>query len=370
MGTEDGKSLEAILRALDSHDWSTALEGVARAEQWCQRTIAGDPDLDIIVARLVRLAGHVKWEVRRAVANVAAQVQHPAFEAVLARLVADDNGRVRQAAENAALRRRDSRHASTLGKQHVERLNTTLDDIEARFGPRGRDAVRRAADQVANTFARELYHEVIRLVSPLAVSADRLREQLSAETVSLSGLREEAERVRRRVSHLRSVLDAMRAYTEQPALTFGAEDLREVVEEAAALAKGKSRGDEGPPLELSVPAGLFVDMSRSRLVQALTNVLENAIESYDGLGRHEPVVVRADRKEGLATIVIQDRGCGMAAEARQDATTLFATSKKNGTGFGLPLAVKIVESEHGGRLDIESTPDEGTTVRITMRVLR
>lgn len=92
-------------------------------------------------------------------ANVAAQVQHPAFEAVLARLVADDNGRVRQAAENAALRRRDSRHQSTLGKQHVERLNTTLDDIEARFGPRGRDAVRRAADQVANTFARELYHE-------------------------------------------------------------------------------------------------------------------------------------------------------------------------------------------------------------------
>lgn len=370
MDTEDERSLEAILRTLESNDWSTTLEGVAMAERWCQGTIVGDPDVDIIVGRLVRLVGHVKWEVRRAVANVAAQVQHPGFESVLIRLVTDDNGRVRQAAENAALRRRDSRHASTLGKQHVDRLNATLDDIEARFGPRGRDAVRRAADQVANTFARELYHEVIRLVSPLAVSADRLREQLSAETVSLIGLRDEAERVGRRVSHLRSVLDAMRAYTEQPALTFRVEDLREVVEEAAALAKGKSRGDEGPPLELSVPAGLSVDMSRSRFVQALTNVLENAIESYDGLGRHAPVVVSADRKDGLATIVIQDRGCGMASEARRDATTLFATSKKNGTGFGLPLAVKIVESEHGGRLDIESAPDEGTTIRITIRLLR
>jgi nitrogen fixation/metabolism regulation signal transduction histidine kinase len=369
MGTEDEKSLESILRKLESQNWSTALGGVATAEQWCQGTIVGDPDLDVIVGRLVGLAGHVKWEVRRAIANVAAQVQHPAFEAALARLVTDDNSRVRQAAENAALRRRDSRHASTLGKQHVDRLNATLDDIEARFGARGRDAVRRAADQIANTFARELYHEVIRLVSPLAVSADRLREQLSAENVPLSGLREEAERLRRRVSHLRSVLDAMRAYTEQPVLTFLTEDLREVLEEAATLAKGKKRADEGPPLELSVPAGLFVEMSRSRLVQAFTNVLENAIESYDGLGRKAPVAVSAGLKDGLVTIVIQDSGCGMAAEVRKDATTLFATSKQNGTGFGLPLAVKIVEAEHGGRLDIESAPDEGTTVRITIRAL-
>ena len=44
----------------------------------------------------------------------------------------------------------------------------------------------------------------------------------------------------------------------------------------------------------------------------------------------------------------------MSEEAQRDALTLFATSKPNGTGFGLPLAVKIVESEHGGRLTLES----------------
>ena len=55
----------------------------------------------------------------------------------------------------------------------------------------------------------------------------------------------------------------------------------------------------------------------------------------------------------------------MSAEAQRDALTLFATSKPNGTGFGLPLAVKIVESEHGGRLSIESVKGRGTIVRIT-----
>ena len=54
----------------------------------------------------------------------------------------------------------------------------------------------------------------------------------------------------------------------------------------------------------------------------------------------------------------------MSAEAQHDALTLFATSKPNGTGFGLPLAVKIIESEHGGRLSIESIKGRGTIVRI------
>jgi len=54
----------------------------------------------------------------------------------------------------------------------------------------------------------------------------------------------------------------------------------------------------------------------------------------------------------------------MSAEAQRDALTLFATSKPNGTGFGLPLAAKIAESEHGGRLSIDSVKGRGTTVRI------
>ena len=48
------------------------------------------------------------------------------------------------------------------------------------------------------------------------------------------------------------------------------------------------------------------------------------------------------------------------------ATVLFATTKVDGTGFGLPLAVKIVESEHSGRLTVESARDQGTTVSFAL----
>jgi nitrogen fixation/metabolism regulation signal transduction histidine kinase len=354
-----------LLAALDASDWSVALEAVSVAATRIRESVFGDANTDEIVAKLVTLANHTKWEIRRAVANAAAHAPHPIFESVLARLALDDNSRVRQAAAHAALRRRDSRHASILGKQHQDRINATLDDIEARFGAKGRDAVKRAAEQIANTFARELYHEVIRLLSPLAVSAERLQAQISEANVPVEALAGEAGRIGRRVTQLRSVLDAMRAYTAQPALGFKTEVLREVIQEAASVAL-ESEYDKSrrPSIEIHVPPGMVATVSRARLVQALTNVLLNAIESYKDVDSLKPIEIRAEAKDGLVTIKVEDSGCGMSAEAQQDALTLFATSKPNGTGFGLPLAIKIVESEHGGRLSIESVKGRGTIVRI------
>jgi signal transduction histidine kinase len=360
-----------LLAALDASDWSVALQAVSVAGTRIRGSIIGDPNVEEIVAKLVGLANHTKWEVRRAVANAAAHAPHSIFESVLAKLALDDNSRVRQAAAHAALRRRDSRHASMLGKQHQDRINSTLDDIEARFGPKGRDAVKRAAEQIADTFTRELYHEIIRLLSPLAVSAERLRTQLSAADVPAEGLAEEAGRIGRRVTHLRSVLDAMRAYTAQPALRFKTEVLREVIQEAASVAlESNSDKSQLPSIDIHVPSGVAASISRARMVQALTNVLLNAIESYRDVDLPRPIEVRTQVQDGLVTIKIEDSGCGMSAEAQSDALTLFATSKPNGTGFGLPLAVKIVESEHGGRLSIESVKGRGTIVRIIIPIHR
>lgn len=356
-----------LLRALSSNDWSVALEAVAAAERALRNTIVGDAEADPIVEKMAALTSHPKWEVRRAVANAAAHVPHPAFEAPLAKLALDDNNRVRLAAEQAALRRRDSRHASSLGKQHQDRINSILDDIATRFGTKGRDAVRRAADEIANIFARELYHEVIKLISPLAYSADTLHAQLLTGKVPPETLVEEAARVGQRVGQLRNILDAMRAYTAQPQLSYKQESLRDVIHESVTVAvESDSKGLRKPAIEVDIATTLVVCMARGRLVQALTNVLLNAIEAYGNGDSPKPIRVSAQLREGIVEITVKDSGCGMSEESQRDALTLFATSKPNGTGFGLPLAVKIVESEHGGRLTIESARGRGTLVRIAI----
>ena len=367
MGINDPTDGQELLRALSGNDWSVTLEAVNAAERALRDTIVGDAHADLIVEKMATLANHPKWEVRRAVANAAAHLPHPAFEAALAKLALDDNSRVRLAAEQAALRRRDSRHASSLGKQHEDRINSILDDIAARFGTKGRDAVRRAANEIANIFARELYHEVIRLLSPLAVSAETLRTQLLDANLPGEALVDEAARMGRRVAQLRNVLDAMRAYTAQPPLSYKAEVLRDVIQEAATVAiESDSNRSRQPAIEIEVSTTLVVCVARGRLVQALTNVLVNAIEAYGDADSPKPIKVKAHLHHGIVGITVEDSGCGMSEEAQRDALTLFATSKPNGTGFGLPLAVKIVESEHGGRLTLESKKGRGTLVRISV----
>ncbi|HSK03135.1 MAG TPA: ATP-binding protein [Kofleriaceae bacterium] len=357
-----------MIAGLDSGDWRQVLDAVTSASAWVQAITPGDARIGTVVARLVALAGHPKWEVRRAVAHAAAQTLHGDFEAALARMSTDHNARVRQAAEAAALRRRDWANASALGRQHEGHINATLDDIEARFGARGRAAVKRASEHIANTFARELYHEVIRLLSPLATSADRLVVRLGEGGVPREKLVDEASRMKGRIGRLRSVLDGMRAYTAQPDLRFQAESVREVVDESVALVREGQR--KAPRIHVDVPPDLHADVCRARMVQALTNLLANAIESYEGQEKPAPIAVTARATEHRVEIAIEDRGAGMSEEVLADATVLFSTSKPDGTGFGLPLAVKIVESEHDGRLSLESRKGHGTTVRVVVPIHR
>lgn len=355
-----------MIAALDAHAWGEVLEGVSAATSWVQAATPGDGRARAVIARLVALAAHPKWEIRRAVASAAGGTRAGDFEAVLARLATDHNARVRQAAEAAALRRRDWANASALGRQHEEHINASLDDIEARFGPRGRAAVKRAGEQIANTFARELYHEVIKLLSPLATSADRLACHLDDGGTPRGKLVAEASRMKSRIARIRSVLDGMRAYTAQHELPRSTEVVKEVVEESIALVRDARR--RGPPIEVDVPPELCADVGRARMVQALTNLLTNALEAHEGLEAALPITVTARAQEDLVEISIEDRGCGMSDEVLADATVLFSTSKPDGTGFGLPLAVKIIEAEHDGRLRLESRKGHGTIARVILPV--
>lgn len=357
-----------LAAALDAVEWMTVVEGVTSATSWLQAATPGDVRIPVILDRLVALATHPKWEVRHAIANASAKTKHRVFDAILPRLAGDSNARVRQAAEAAVLRRRHLVSSSVLGRQHEEQINATLDDVEARLGVRGRAAVKRAADHIANAFARELYHEVVGLLTPIAVTADRLAANLGDEQVARADLVIEAARMKLRIVRLRAVLDGMRAYAAQPTLQFSSETLRDVIEESVANVRDWAQS--GPNVRVDVGPEIRAEVCRSRLVQALRNVLANAIESYVGVTASDPISVIGRSEEERVVIEVRDHGCGMSERALADAVVLFSTNKENGTGFGLPLAIKIVESEHDGRLTLESRKGDGTRVTIVIPARR
>jgi nitrogen fixation/metabolism regulation signal transduction histidine kinase len=368
MATEGPDSIAA---RLTGRDWSGVLRAVAEAEAWLRTAAAGSTSADSLVRSLVEIARHPKWEVRRAVVQVAGIVPHPAFDTVVSAGRADDNSRVRQASDTAATRRRDWQATSLLGRQHEDRINAVLGDIDGRFGARGRDAVKRAGEQLANTFARELHHEVIKLLTPLALSVERLEARLGDDAVPRVELAVDAARIRARVGRVQSVLESMRAYTALPDLAFESEEIREVIDESVSLVRDAQALKElYPGIEVRSAAAMRAEVVRVRLGQAFTNILWNAVESYDGLPRRDPIRVVVEAEDGCVIVTFEDAGCGMSPEMLADAQVLFTTSKPHGTGFGLPLAIKIVESEHGGRVTLDSVRGRGTRIRVQVPMFR
>lgn len=352
----------AIVRNLDSPQWSVVVDAVASASVWMSEAPPGDAGIDMLAAAMEPLAKHSKWEVRRALAHAVEKPNTVACDRVLGILVRDVNARVREAAESSSVRRKDRRRASVLDDKHAERVIALLDELELSHGLNARRAAQRAADDIGCTYARELYHEVVKLLAPLALSAARIRGELHSPVSAT--VERELDRIDGDVRRIRSVLHAMRDYSYVPSLSFRREEIGDVIAEAIRIARASSDGRV--QLHVDAPSSVIAEVDRRRLIQAIGNLASNALEAYPSESHALPVRVAATAHDGYVIVAIEDRGAGMSPRAQADARLLFASTKAAGTGFGLPLAIQIIESEHNGRLSIASCVGRGTTVTVTL----
>lgn len=99
------------------------------------------------------------------------------------------------------------------------------------------------------------------------------------------------------------------------------------------------------------------------LKQAFVNLVENAVNSYDG--QRGTVEVATRLHAGQAEVVIMDRGCGIDDDCRDKVFTPFYSSRPAGTGLGLPLVAKIIEL-HEGHISIEPRDGGGTVIRVVL----
>ena len=113
---------------------------------------------------------------------------------------------------------------------------------------------------------------------------------------------------------------------------------------------------------------VIVSCDRSRMLQVLDNLLENAVHSAagdtDSTGK---VQVSTGQRDGFAVIEVRDNGPGLTDEARNHALDPFFTTKDTGTGLGLSISFEIVQA-HGGELQLVNHPRGGAvaTVRLPL----
>lgn len=122
----------------------------------------------------------------------------------------------------------------------------------------------------------------------------------------------------------------------------------------------------GIVLHLDLQPVPVIEADAAALKQAIRNVIDNALQSMRGHGR---VTVSVRTTTGGIALTVRDTGTGMGEEVRKRACEPFFTTKPGSTGLGLTLAYGVA-LRHGGHVEIESVPGNGTTVRLRLPVHR
>ncbi len=145
--------------------------------------------------------------------------------------------------------------------------------------------------------------------------------------------------------------------------------LTEVLDEALNIAKyyKRTRGRIATP---AMPADLpALEGVRDQLVQVFLNLVLNAIDATPRDGQIDlSILTPSDGAEpGWVEVLVRDTGSGIGAENASRLFQPYFTTKKHGTGLGLFVTRKLVE-DHGGSIDCESIPGQGTTFRVRLPV--
>ena len=207
---------------------------------------------------------------------------------------------------------------------------------------------------------RELVHEIRNPLNSVNLNLQILEEDLSAEKPSSSSdVQKRVQRIRREVERLDRILTDFRRYANLPPLAFETCDLAVLIEEVLDFNEPEAQ-KQNVQVNREIQALPPVQLDPSQFKQALLNLIINGVQAMEQGGI---LTVRAKPLNEGVQIEVEDTGQGIKPEQFDKIFDLFISTKAEGTGVGLTIVKQIIEG-HGGRVNVESTPDQGTTFSI------
>ncbi len=243
----------------------------------------------------------------------------------------------------------------------VRQLRETREEIQRLYSTQMSRAEHLAT---LGELAAGLAHEIRNPLAGIAGVIDIIGRDLPESSPGRPVLQE----VKQEVLHIKNILSDLLEYARPKQPIFHEADLGATAERAVSLARQQILSR---PIQLEFikdERDLRVEHDPAQIQQVLLNLLLNAFQALDGTGH---VRVEVAGEPGFGVVRVKDTGRGIPPQALANIFRPFFTTKGGGTGLGLSLAKRIVD-DHGGTIEVSSTPGQGTdfTIRLPRRIFR
>ena len=207
--------------------------------------------------------------------------------------------------------------------------------------------------------ARRVAHEIKNPLTPIALSAERIRRHLERDAEpdpqSLGIIRSCAETIEGAVETVRSLVDEFAALARFPAAQPQPANINGIVESSLAMFNGRL---DNILVRTDLAAGLPRVMADAEAIKrALANLVDNAAEAMqDSLVRELHISTALVDAHEAVEIVVADTGHGVTRELKEKLFLPYFSTKRRGTGLGLAIVSRIIEDHHGSIRVEENQP--------------
>jgi len=220
--------------------------------------------------------------------------------------------------------------------------------------------------------ARRIAHEIKNPLTPIQLSAERLRRKYGRSITEDPAVFEQCtDTIVRQVDDIKRMVDEFSRFARMPKAVIADEDVADTVRQVVFLLRVAHPDID---FEVELPAEAMPARFDRRLIsQGLTNIIKNATEAIGAvpaaeLGRGR-IVVSAQRDGKDVVIDVIDNGIGLPKENRARLLEPYVTTREKGTGLGLAIVGRILE-EHGGKLELRDASEKTPGARGAWMQLR
>jgi hypothetical protein len=220
--------------------------------------------------------------------------------------------------------------------------------------------VLRAQKQAAwREVARRVAHEIKNPLTPIALSAERIRRHLERgappDSASLEVIHSCAETIRGAVETVRTLVDEFSTLARFPTAQPQSTSINSIVENTLAMFNGRLDGIDVRTVLAGDLPNVMADPEAIK--RALANLVDNAAEAIQtSVVREIQISTSVLENRDMVEIAVADSGHGVTQELKEKLFLPYFSTKKRGTGLGLAIVSRIIEDHHGSIRVEENKP--------------